>query len=79
MLAYHKKRLLVEYYEKTGSELSNRMINFSKKSYKNGEIGYVEYISSLDQAVTFKQEYITSLSEYNLLVIDIKNLLGAYN
>jgi len=79
MLAYHKKRLLVEYYEKTGSELSSRMINFSKKSYKNGEIGYVEYISSLDQAVALKQEYITSLSDYNLLVIDIKNLLGAYN
>lgn len=79
MLAFHKKRLLVDYFEKTGSELSSRMIIFSKKSYKNGEIGYVEYISSLDQAVALKQEYITSLSDYNLLVIDIKNLLGAYN
>ncbi|MEQ6118871.1 CusA/CzcA family heavy metal efflux RND transporter [Reichenbachiella sp. MALMAid0571] len=79
MLAYHKKRLLVDYYETTGSELSSRMMDFSKKSYKNGEIGYVEYISGLDQAVALKQEYIASLSDYNLLVIDIKNLLGAYN
>lgn len=79
MLEYRKKKLLVDYYENKGGELSDQMMDFSKKSYKNGEIGYVEYLSNLDQAIGLRQEYITSLSDYNLLIIDIKNLLGAYN
>jgi heavy metal efflux system protein len=74
-----KKTLLVDYYESKGMELSNQLASFAKKSYTNGEIGYIEYLSILDQATSLKQEYISSLIDYNLLIIDIKNLLGTYN
>lgn len=75
----YKKSLLIDYHETKGIELSDQLSTFSKKSFSNGEIGYVEYLSIVDQATSLKQEYISSLIDYNLLIIDIKNLFGAYN
>ena len=41
-----------------------------------GEIGYVEYIQHLTQAILIKSEYLNSLNQFNQTVININYLTG---
>ena len=77
--ALEKYRAAVTYYENKGLELADKLFSSTTKAYKEGEIEYVEYISTLEQSVTIKRKYLENLNLYNQMVNEINFLNGKYN
>ena len=69
----------LSYYESKGLELADKLQSSTTKAYKEGEIGYIEYISTLEQALKIKQKYLENLNLYNQKVNEINFLNGNYN
>jgi len=76
-LKKYKASLL--YYETRGLKLAETLFSFSNKAYKEGEIGYVEYIATIEQAVKIKQSYLDRFNLYNQTINEINYLTGKYN
>jgi len=74
-----KQQIALDYYESTGSKLSNKLLYNSSQQYRKGDIGYIEFIATMKVAYELKDEYLKSLFEYNLAVIQHNYLIGAYN
>ena len=75
--AYNKLLNLVNYYETSGLQQADQILRISQFSYKKGEIGYVEYIQNLTQAISIKSGYLDILNQYNQTIININFLTGA--
>jgi cobalt-zinc-cadmium resistance protein CzcA len=73
----HKASLL--YYETKGLQLADKLFSSANKAYKEGEVGYVEYITTLEQAVQIKESYLNKLNLYNQTLNKINYLTGKYN
>ncbi|PHQ56622.1 MAG: CusA/CzcA family heavy metal efflux RND transporter [Lutibacter sp.] len=73
----HEASLL--YYETRGLQLADTLYFSANKAYKEGEIGYVEYITTLEQAVQIKRSYLDRLNLYNQTIIKINYLIGKHN
>lgn len=73
---YQKFLDLMNYYETTGLIQSDEILKTSQFAYTKGEIGYVEYIQSITQAISIKSEYLNSLNQYNQAIININYLTG---
>ena len=71
LIAYKKA---LEYYENEGTNLSNEILTATISSYKNGEIGFFQYIQSLENSYEIKLAYLSSLNLYNQTVIKINYL-----
>ena len=76
---YYKYKGLVDYYESQGLAIAGQLIKFAEKSYKAGEIEYVEYIRNVDQAIDIKTKYIDNLKQFNQTVIDLQYFAGRLN
>ncbi len=77
--ALEKYNASLAYYESKGLELANKLMSSTTKAYKEGEIEYIEYISTLEQALTIKLKYLETLNLYNQKVNEINFLTGKYN
>ncbi|MBI4946872.1 MAG: CusA/CzcA family heavy metal efflux RND transporter [Bacteroidetes bacterium] len=73
---YQKYSDLLNYYESTGVKQADEILKASQLAYTKGEIGYVEYIQNLTQAISIKSEYLNSLNQFNQTVININYLTG---
>lgn len=73
----HKASLL--YYETKGLQLADKLFSSANIAYKEGEIGYVEYIATLEQAVQIKRNYLNRLNLYNQTINEINYLTRKYN
>ena len=76
---YEKHKASLLYYETKGLQLAETLFSSANKAYKEGEVGYVEYITTLEQAVQIKKDYLDRLNLYNQTVIKINYLTGKYN
>lgn len=76
---YEKYKASLLYYETKGLQLADTLFLSANKAYKEGEVGYVEYITSLEQAVQIKTDYLSKLNLYNQTVIKINYLTGKFN
>jgi len=74
--AYEKLTKTINYYKEHALQLSDEQIEAAVKSYKAGEIEYVDYIQNLNNAITVQQNYLQFLNQHNQLVVEIKFLLG---
>ena len=74
-----KQQVAIEYYESHGNALSERLLYASNQEYIKGDIGYIEYISTMKVAYNIKDKYLKSIYEYNLAVIHYNYLMGVYN
>ncbi len=74
-----KYQASLAYYKSKGIELADKLLSSSLKAYREGEIGYIEYISTLEQAITIKQKYLENLNNYNQKLNEINFLNGKYN
>ena len=77
--ALKKYKASLVYYESKGLELADKLLSSTTKAYKEGEIDYIEYISTLEQALTIKQKYLENLNLYNQKVNEINFINGRYN
>jgi cobalt-zinc-cadmium resistance protein CzcA len=45
-------------------------------AYQNGEIGYAEYLLGLRNANSIRENYLQTLQQYNLSIIQLEFLAG---
>jgi heavy metal efflux system protein len=64
------------YYNTEGLPMAESIINAAQRSYKAGDIGYIEYIQNIKDAIKIKTDYITAVSNYNQTVIQLNYLLN---
>ncbi|WP_456375916.1 TolC family protein, partial [Lutibacter sp.] len=76
---YEKYKASLLYYETKGLQLAEKLFSSANKAYKEGEVGYVAYITSLEQAVQIKTDYVSKLNLYNQTINKINYLIGKYN
>lgn len=85
---HHKQHILTQEYEKyhnslafyegTGLNQSDMIISQAGKSYKAGEIDYMEYIQNLRQGIEIRTGYLNTLNSYNQAVIDLESFYYTY-
>ncbi len=68
---YLKLKQKLEYYETTGLQLAEKIIQNSSNLYRLGQIDYVEYLKNLEEAFTIQQAYLNTLNNYNAVVITL--------
>ncbi len=74
-----KYKASLAYYESKGLKLADTLLSSTTKAYREGEIDYIEYISTLEQSLTIKKNYLENLNAYNQMVNEINFLNGKYN
>jgi heavy metal efflux system protein len=66
----------VKYYQTEGLPIAESIINAAQKSYKAGDIGYIEYIQNIKDAIKIKTDYLIAINNYNQTIIQLNYLLN---
>ncbi|WP_160714189.1 CusA/CzcA family heavy metal efflux RND transporter [Chitinophaga solisilvae] len=72
---YMKFRQAVQYYRTSALPQSDIIVNTANISYKNGEIGYIEWSTLVSNAITLRSQYIDVLKELNIRKTELEYLL----
>jgi cobalt-zinc-cadmium resistance protein CzcA len=73
---FGKSQHSLKYYEETGLPNADLILKQSQTAFRNGEIGYAEYLLGLRNAITVAENYLRTLAEYNQSIIFIEFLSG---
>ncbi len=73
---YDKQRKALRYYEDDALPQSSLLLENSQKAYKNGAIGYIEYVQMANQAVRIQYNGLDALNKYNQAIIHLEYLAG---
>ncbi|MBK5284449.1 MAG: CusA/CzcA family heavy metal efflux RND transporter, partial [Bacteroidia bacterium] len=73
---YRQNSAQLQYYNTEGLQLANTLTTVANKSYKAGDIGYVEFIQSTSQAYDIQNNYLETLNNYNQSVINLNYLIS---
>jgi len=73
---YYKYNNSLTYYEKNVLPQADLILTNAHKAYRSGEINYIEYMSSLNKALTTRTDYLNLLNQYNQSVINIEFIIG---
>ncbi|HPS11350.1 MAG TPA: CusA/CzcA family heavy metal efflux RND transporter [Paludibacteraceae bacterium] len=76
MLEFSKNSNSVDYYEKQAIPEADLIIEQATRSYKAGAMDYLDYILSLNRALSIKQSYLDALNNYNQTIISIDFITG---
>jgi len=66
----------VDYYEQQAIPEANIIIEQSTRSYRAGAMDYLNYVLSLDRALSIRQNYLDALNNYNQTIINIELITG---
>jgi cobalt-zinc-cadmium resistance protein CzcA len=70
------QRHILEYLQDNLTPLVNEQSAVNLQAYREGEIGYLEYLNSLEQVVKVKQQYLEALYNFHALRIELDYWLG---
>ncbi|MGQ0827941.1 MAG: CusA/CzcA family heavy metal efflux RND transporter [Bacteroidota bacterium] len=73
---FQKYQSTIDYYEKSALPQAELIIQNANKAYKAGEIGYFEYLQSLNSGIKIKTDYLNYLMLYNQSIISIELITG---
>jgi cobalt-zinc-cadmium resistance protein CzcA len=76
LAALEKAKASLTFYENEGLSLADEQIRTASFGYKEGAVDYIAYIQSLAQATQLREEYLQSLQQYNLAIIELNRLAG---
>ena len=76
MLEFSKNSNSVDYYEKQAIPEADLIIEQATRSYKAGAMDYLDYILSLNRALSIKQNYLDAQNNYNQTIISIDFITG---
>ncbi len=76
MQEFLKDKNTIAYYEQNALPNADLLIKQADKGFKSGEIGYVEYLQVLKNALSIKANYLQALNQYNQSVIALEFLMG---
>jgi len=74
--SYQNNLEAIQYYENTGLKQSEIILDAANHSYNAGEIGYIEYLFSLNQVFEIKASYYDKLKNYMFSIFEINYLNG---
>lgn len=74
--SYLKNRKSLIYYKDSAMPNANLILKQSQTAFKNGEIGFAEYLLGVQRAITVKEGYLLTLKEYNQSIIYLEFLSG---
>ncbi|GAB3921388.1 CusA/CzcA family heavy metal efflux RND transporter [Mucilaginibacter myungsuensis] len=74
-----KYKEAVTYYEDSGLKQASEQIRIAQFAYSKGEIGYVEFIQNMTQAVNTRLAYLAALRDYNKTIIELDYLTTGGN
>ncbi|MBK9636710.1 MAG: CusA/CzcA family heavy metal efflux RND transporter [Bacteroidetes bacterium] len=66
----------IYYYQTKGSKLATETIFHANKSYQNGEINFFQYTQLLENAKNIQSNYLHSLLQYNVTVLEANYILN---
>ena len=73
---YKQARTSFDYYQQQGLEQAEIQLQTAEKSYRAGEIGYVEYLQGITQAIGIKEQHLTASNRLNQIIIQINFISG---
>lgn len=73
---FSKYSTSLDYYEKQAVPEADVIIEQATRSYKAGAMDYLDYILSLNRALSIKQNYLDALNNYNQTIISIDFITG---
>ncbi|MDX5483053.1 MAG: TolC family protein, partial [Hymenobacteraceae bacterium] len=79
LAALEKAKASLAFYEEEGLSLAEEQIRTASFGYKEGAVDYIAYIQNLTQATQLREEYLQSLQQYNLTIIELNRLAGNLN
>lgn len=66
----------LKYYQTEGLPMAESIINAAQRSYKAGDIGYIEYTQNIKDAIKIKTDYLAAVNSYNQTIIQLNYLLN---
>ena len=73
---FNKANAALIYYETSANPQAKTIIDAATRSYKAGEIGYLELIQNLNLAFETRLLYFNALKEYNNSILQLQNISG---
>lgn len=73
---YDQYRIALAYYEQNGLAQAQLIQANARRSFRGGDIGYVEFSLALQQALTIRSSYLDLINQYNQSILYITYLLG---
>lgn len=73
---YSRAQKVLNYYTDAGLQQAERLRLLSEVSYKNGEIGYVEFIQNQKSALEVLLQYAKAVNDYNQSIIMLNYIKG---
>lgn len=73
---FNKSNTSLQYFEISALPQSKIIIDAATRSYKAGEIGYVELLQNLNTAFDTRLNYFSALKDYNNSIIQIQKISG---
>lgn len=73
---YSKYSNSVEYYEKQAVPEAVLIIEQATRAYKAGAMEYLDYILTLNRALSIRQNYLEALNSYNQTIISLEFITG---
>jgi len=73
---YKKFSSSVDYYEKQAVPEADLIIDQATRSYKVGELDYLDYVLMLNRALAIRQNYLDALNSFKQTIISIEYITG---
>ncbi len=73
---YRKFAATVDYYEKQAVPEARLIIEQATRNYKSGGLDYLDYVITVNSALTVRQNYLEALYNLKQTVISIENVFG---
>ena len=67
-----EKEFALQYYKEEGKDLAEQILHIANKSYQEGEIDFLQYVQSLENAQSIQLEHAQVIYEYNLIILQLK-------
>lgn len=68
----------LNYYQSSALKNAELILTQARKAFSAGQIGYIEYLQSLKNAIAIKSNYLQSLNFYNQSAVKLEFLLGKF-
>ncbi len=66
----------LKYYQNTGINKANEIINTAKRFFASGETNYINYLRNINDAYSIQLKYLEAIRNYNQSLLSIKYLTG---
>ncbi len=76
MQEYTKNKNSLDYYTISALPNADLILKQTLLAFRNGEIGYAEYLLGVQKAITIKEGHLQTLNDYNQSIIYIEFLSG---